>query len=88
MPGISGENAELEEITTVDAGRRAAKSIVVRLFLLPIDVVAKLGLETFYVKAKHAVHAQLAQFSGISRPESYFFFFGEIVFLHYGFEIR
>jgi hypothetical protein len=58
------------------------------LFLLPVNVIAKLGMETFDVKTKHAVHAQLAQFSRISSSEGRFFLFGEIVFPHYGFEIR
>jgi hypothetical protein len=58
------------------------------LFLLPVNVVAKLGMETFDIKAKHAVHAQLAQLSGISGSQSRFFVVGQIVFRHYGLEIR
>ena len=45
-------------------------------------------METFDVKAKHAVHAQLAQLSRISGSEGRFFFGGQIVFPHYGLEIR
>ena len=44
-----------------------------RLFLLPVDVIPKLGMETFDVEAKHAVHAQLAQLSRISGSERVFF---------------
>jgi hypothetical protein len=45
-------------------------------------------MKTFDVKAKHAVHSQLAQLSGISGSEGILFFGGEIVFPHYGLEIR
>ena len=65
-----------------------AKRILDSLLLLPVNVVAKLGVETFDIEAKHAVHAQLAQLSRISGSERLFFFRGEIVFRHYGFEIR
>jgi hypothetical protein len=58
------------------------------LLLRPINVVAKLRVETFYIETKHTVHAQLAQFSRVSGSEGLFFFRGEIVFCHDGFEIR
>ena len=74
-------------VLTVTVGQLAYKVSLISL-LLPVDVIAKLGMETFDVKTKHAVHAQLAQFSRISGSEGRFFFFGEIVFPHYGFEIR
>ena len=45
-------------------------------------------METLDVKAKHAVHSQLAQLSGISGSKGRSFFVGEIVFRHYGLEIR
>jgi hypothetical protein len=45
-------------------------------------------METFDVKAKHAVHPQLAQFSGIAGSKGRFFFGGEIVFRHDRLEIR
>ena len=58
------------------------------LFLLPVDVIPKLGMETFDIEAKHAVHAQLPQLSGISGSEGILFFGCKIVFPHYGLEIR
>ena len=58
------------------------------LFLLPVDVIPKLGMETFDIEAKHAVHAQLAQLSRISGSERVFFLAAQIVFAHYGLEIR
>jgi hypothetical protein len=58
------------------------------LLLRPIDVVAKLRVKTFYIETQHAVHAQLAQLSRISGSEGLFFFRGEIVLCHDGFEIR
>jgi hypothetical protein len=45
-------------------------------------------METFYVKTKHPVHAQLAKLAGISGSKGCSFFGGEIVFPHHGFEIR
>jgi len=45
-------------------------------------------METLDVKTKHAVHSQLAQLSGIAGSQGRFFLGGEIVFPHYGFEIR
>jgi hypothetical protein len=58
------------------------------LFLGPVDVVAELGMKTLYVKAKHPVHAQLAQLSRVAGSEGIFLFVAQVVFAHHGFEIR
>jgi hypothetical protein len=56
--------------------------------LRPVDIVAKLRMETLYVKTKHPVHAQLAQFSRVAGSEGGLFFVAQVVFTHHGFEIR
>jgi hypothetical protein len=86
--GILNHAAEILPTCWDSAVRSVWHRTVMISFLLPVNVVAKLGMETFDVKAKHAVDSQLAQLSGISGSKGGPFFVGEIVFPHYGLEIR
>jgi hypothetical protein len=70
----------------------SAKTIVVlwilKLFLLPVDVLAEFRLEPLDVKAKHPVDTELPELTRITVAKRGFFFARKLVIRHDTFEIR
>jgi hypothetical protein len=51
-------------------------------FLRPVNIVTKLGMESFNIKAKHAVYSELSQLSRIAGLKRVSFFGGEFICRH------